>query len=736
MEKNIHSIVFRLFLVLVSVLFLFRVNPVRAEWTKQPITFHNEFAEWKEIGKYQPSVMIEDGVYKMWFATYDGSSIRIGYATSPDGLSWVNHGPVLSVPDMNIHDPAVIHGEDGYVMWFAGDLPNTPGIRIFRAISPDGIAWQVNPATPVLEPIPGTWNANTVTSPFVTSSEGGYAMLFSGHNTMWGVGAANSPDGINWLQSMTNPLLPGADGASMLRVASRYELYFHRYGMCGQGIYRVWSTDGLLWQGTSNPDPVICAAEDYGGILTAPSVVTQGDEIAVYYTEIDPVTYGNILLVVNKPDLPTSTTPTPAPSFTPTPSPSIIPTPTQTATPTPITQPEQGKLPVVLIPGLFGSWNRDAVLHDMPVDYNRWGENPIVREYDGVKKTFSRLGYERNKDFFLFSYDWRKQVISIVDDLAKYMRDTVVVSGEARKINIIGHSLGGIIARIYAQKYGTDQINKIVTVGTPHKGTAKVYKPLMTGEIENENSFFWLAQRVILELYRQRGESTQNVLAHHFPVLQDLLPTYPYLNGISPQPYSSLLTGFSDMNTIENTLITGGSNDYGTLFGYVGYNSHTLKPVQKQGDGVILAESALVSKRQIKLKGNHGEIIYTKGNIAKILNELEIDYTPDKLVSGSGADIFPSAILLVRSPVRVTVVHDGKTYQEKEGILVIPGEPQGKYEIRTLGIGKGDYTIHFGLFSKTLSQWRTFKGTVRYLKQQNSHTVKVSQTKPCSDKNK
>lgn len=42
-----------------------------------------------------------------------------------------------------------------------------------------------------------------------------------------------------------------------------------------------------------------------------------------------------------------------------------------------------------------------------------------------------------------------------------------------REIDIVGHSLGGLIARYYVQRLGGDRrVRTLVTLGTPHGGTA------------------------------------------------------------------------------------------------------------------------------------------------------------------------------------------------------------------------------------------------------------------------
>ena len=63
----------------------------------------------------------------MWYSGHDGSHIRIGYATSSDGINWTKHGIVLDLgasgewDDYYVSCPCVIKDDDGtYKMWYSG----------------------------------------------------------------------------------------------------------------------------------------------------------------------------------------------------------------------------------------------------------------------------------------------------------------------------------------------------------------------------------------------------------------------------------------------------------------------------------------------------------------------------------------------------------------------------------------------------------------------------------------
>ena len=71
---------------------------------------------WHSGGVYAPSVMNDDGTFKMWYMGFDNTNYRIGYAISTDGYTWTDYpsNPVfdLGTPgawdDHYVKDPTVI----------------------------------------------------------------------------------------------------------------------------------------------------------------------------------------------------------------------------------------------------------------------------------------------------------------------------------------------------------------------------------------------------------------------------------------------------------------------------------------------------------------------------------------------------------------------------------------------------------------------------------------------------
>jgi triacylglycerol esterase/lipase EstA (alpha/beta hydrolase family) len=69
----------------------------------------------------------------------------------------------------------------------------------------------------------------------------------------------------------------------------------------------------------------------------------------------------------------------------------------------------------------------------------------------------------------------RSSVPDLAERFAVTVRDVMEVSG-APRVHVVGHSLGGVIARWFVQELGGDEVvDTCVTIGTPHHGTYPAY---------------------------------------------------------------------------------------------------------------------------------------------------------------------------------------------------------------------------------------------------------------------
>ena len=137
----------------------------------------------------QPSVLYDGTQYHMWYTGYDGTHTRIGYATSADGVVWNKHAsnPVLDLGDsgswdaVGVSSPTVLLENSTYHMWYTGyDGTN---MRIGYATSDNGVVWDPHASNPVMDlGANGSWDAVGVSSPTVLLEGTTPRMWYTGHD--------------------------------------------------------------------------------------------------------------------------------------------------------------------------------------------------------------------------------------------------------------------------------------------------------------------------------------------------------------------------------------------------------------------------------------------------------------------------------------------------------------------------------------------------------------------------
>ena len=233
----------------------------------------------------RPAVVKRDDGYHMWYTGQTAEKSFLGYATSPDGISWTRQGvqPVLS-PEAKWEKVAVMCPHviwDGqaklFRMWYSGGEQYEPN-AIGHATSPDGRTWTKHPANPVFGAEPANkWEAHKVTACQVVRQGGWHYMLYIGfrdeHRAQ--IGLARSRDGLTgWQRCPDNPILaPDArawDGESCYKPFAvpdaprrRWLLWYNgRRGSVEQIGLAVHDGEDLAWDA---PAPAAAEAPRRGG---------------------------------------------------------------------------------------------------------------------------------------------------------------------------------------------------------------------------------------------------------------------------------------------------------------------------------------------------------------------------------------------------------------------------------------------------------------------------------------
>lgn len=139
-----------------------------------------------------PCVLAEDGRWRMWYVSGTGWEMRderpqhryhIKYAESVDGIAWKREGFVCidykSADEYAISRPCVLKDGDVYRMWFAS---RGSSYRIGYAESKDGLKWTRKDEESGIDVSGSGWDSEMVAYPFVFEHEGDYYMLYNGND--------------------------------------------------------------------------------------------------------------------------------------------------------------------------------------------------------------------------------------------------------------------------------------------------------------------------------------------------------------------------------------------------------------------------------------------------------------------------------------------------------------------------------------------------------------------------
>jgi len=221
----------------------FAIDVETAGWgaRPEPVIERGPAGSWDSTDALNPTVVRRGGVYYNLYSGYDGAVWRTGLAISNDGVVWEKDAasPVIE-PDGEGWEGSYI-AANGSLLETGGDLAYwyqagpRGATRIGLARSTDGRSWSKHPE-PVLEPGPlGGWDDTAVGDPYVVRCRDFVAMFYLGQNrfSVQRLGVAISTDGVHWRKSHRNPLLePGGEGS---------------FDQRGLGEPAVFSSGGKLW---------------------------------------------------------------------------------------------------------------------------------------------------------------------------------------------------------------------------------------------------------------------------------------------------------------------------------------------------------------------------------------------------------------------------------------------------------------------------------------------------------
>ena len=180
--------------------------------------------KWDSGNIFQPNLFFHDGQFHMLYVGFNNTRQRfgkIGYATSPNGLSWTKYAgnPILSPPNADdlLLSPSVVWDGTQWVLYAnVATTGNIVGDENIRATAPDLTGpWTVDD-TPIL-PSRGlsAWDRKSQPASLFYNA-GQFSMYYMGiGGSGIQMGLATSPNGLDWtrhdLPETTTGRLDGSD---------------------------------------------------------------------------------------------------------------------------------------------------------------------------------------------------------------------------------------------------------------------------------------------------------------------------------------------------------------------------------------------------------------------------------------------------------------------------------------------------------------------------------------------
>lgn len=158
-----------------------------------------------------------------------------------------------------------------------------------------------------------------------------------------------------------------------------------------------------------------------------------------------------------------------------------------------------------------------------------------------------------DRPIYQFSYDWRKSNTLTMKKLDAFIK-TIRKRG---KVDIVAHSMGGLVAAHYIREHG-GRVDKFISLCTPYEGAPHAYNQMASGNI------FGGIKDVILEnLFGIEKEVVQGYdgLVELYPTAK-MLASYPYQKILNKENFDKIISKkYKDYDDLLEKLHEAGASE-------------------------------------------------------------------------------------------------------------------------------------------------------------------------------
>lgn len=314
------------------------------------------------------------------------------------------------------------------------------------------------------------------------------------------------------------------------------------------------------------------------------------------------------------------------------------------------------------------------------------------REYgaqDAYKALIDDLCETYDREIYFFSYDWRNSNISSAEKLNDFIKTL-----KADKVDLICHSMGGLVGSCYVSAYGTERIDKIITCGTPYEGAPKMINVIQNWDLLDDDKQSINLNDVFDTALGILGGLTKSV-KKEFPAIAELLPTADYVDvvpmyrdsaklfnkgdyQITTDKYIEIakkIVGETNYNNAKVThdFITSDNGNYGVLADFenayfiVGTGKATISSIKFQWSNSDIDEILYETDVKYSMKGD-GTVPFASATMAEYLKDKNNTIVLDDTDHGETASS-EEARTIIKDIIDGKDVENG-TIKEKSYIVI------------------------------------------------------------------